>query len=394
MNSITSIVLKKELKDLFRDKKTFIMGVLIPLLLIPVMFYVMDKSMSSFMEDAEKSITIGIQDESNGPFGEFVKSQKNIDVKESNDFEEDVKNGDIDVAIKIPKNFEENLQNEKQSELTIIYDNSSQSSSTAFSFINSYVDAYSKEIVKVRLQQKNIDESILTPIIVKEKTSLASGKGEGLVMLSSMLPMFLIIYSVTGPLAAATDLGAGEKERGTLEPLLSTQAGRLSLLWGKFLAITVMGIITSAAFIVGVFIAMNKSKTMFGGDISGINLSLGSLIIIGVICILITMVFGAIELAISIYSRSFKEAQTYLSPITIIAFIPAYATFMLDPKNIEMIYFNIPVVNAIALIKEAIAGVFDPIHIALTFGWLVVYIIASILFARYMFNREDVIFRT
>ncbi|HSQ33505.1 MAG TPA: ABC transporter permease [Peptostreptococcaceae bacterium] len=394
MNSITSIVLKKELKDLFRDKKTFIMGILIPLLLIPVMFYVMDKSMSSFMEDAEKSITIGIQDESNGSFGEFIKSQKNIDVKESNDFEEDVKNGDIDVAIKIPKNFEENLQKEKQSELTIIYDNSSQSSSTAFSFINSYIDVYSKEIVKVRLKQRNIDESILTPIVVKEKTSVDSSKGEGILMLSSMLPMFLIIYSVTGPLAAATDLGAGEKERGTLEPLLSTQAGRLSLLWGKFLAITVMGIITSAAFIVGVLISMNKSKNMFGGDISGINLSLGSLAIIGLICILITMVFGAIELAISIYSRSFKEAQTYLSPITIIALIPAYATFMLDPKNIDLIYFNIPVVNAIVLIKEAIAGVFDPIHIGLTFGWLLIYILISILFARYMFNREDVIFRT
>lgn len=394
MNSITSIVLKKELKDLFRDKKTLIMGVLIPLLLIPAMFYVMDKSMSSFMEDAEKSIKIGIQDESNGSFGEFIKTQKNIDIKKSNDFEEDVKNGDIDVAIKIPKNFEENLQKEKQSELTLIYDNSSQSSSTAFNFINSYVDAYSKEIVKVRLQQKNIDESLLTPIVVKEKTSVDSGKGEGIVMLSSMLPMFLIIYSVTGPLAAATDLGAGEKERGTLEPLLSTQAGRLSLLWGKFLAITVMGIIASAAFIVGLLIAMNKSKTVFGGDISGINFSLESLVIIGIICILITMVFGAIELAISIYSRSFKEAQTYLSPITIIAFIPAYATFMLDPKNIDLIYFNIPVVNAIALIKEAIAGIFDPMHILLTFGWLLIYIIISILFARYMFNREDVIFRT
>jgi sodium transport system permease protein len=394
MNNITSIVLKKELKDLFRDKKTFIMGIVIPLLLIPVLFYVMDKSMSSFMEDAEKSIIIGIQDESNGSFGNFIKSQNNIDIKKSNNFEEDVKNGKIDVAINIPKNFEENLQNEKQSELTIIYDNSSQSSSTAFSFINSYIDVYSKEIVKVRLQQRNIDETILTPIVIKEQTSVDTGKGEGILMLSSMLPMFLIIYSVTGPLAAATDLGAGEKERGTLEPLLSTQAGRLSLLWGKFLAITVMGIITSAAFIVGVLIAMNKSKNMFGGDISGINLSLGSLVIIGLICILITMVFGAIELAISIYSRSFKEAQTYLSPITIIAFIPAYATFMLDPKNIDLIYFNIPVVNAIVLIKEAIAGVFDPLHIALTFGWLLFYIIISILFARYMFNREDVIFRT
>jgi sodium transport system permease protein len=67
---------------------------------------------------------------------------------------------------------------------------------------------------------------------------------------------------------------------------------------------------------------------------------------------------------------------------------------MLDPKNIDLIYFNIPVVNAIVLIKEAIAGVFDPIHIGLTFGWLIIYIIISILFARYMFNREDVIFRT
>ena len=86
------------------------MGIVIPLLLIPVLFYVMDKSMSSFMEDAEKSIIIGIQDESNGSFGKFIKSQKNIDIKESNDFEKDVKNGEIDVAINIPKNFEENLQ--------------------------------------------------------------------------------------------------------------------------------------------------------------------------------------------------------------------------------------------------------------------------------------------
>lgn len=394
MNNITSIVLKKELKDLLRDKKTFIMGVLIPLLLIPIMFYVMDKSMSSFMEDAQKSIKIGIQDESNGSFGKFIKSQKNIDIIKSNNFEEDVKNGDIDVAIIIPKNFESNLQKEKQSQITIIYDNSSQSSSTAFSFINSYIESYSKEIVKLRLKQRNIEESLLTPIVVKEKTSVESDKGEGILMLSSMLPLFLIIYSVTGPLAAATDLGAGEKERGTLEPLLSTQAGRLSLLWGKFLAITVMGIITSAAFIVGVLIAMNKSKNMFGGDISGINLSIGSLVIIGLICILITMVFGAIELAISIYARSFKEAQTYLSPITILAFIPAYATFMLDPKNIELMYFNIPVVNAIVLIKEAIAGIFNPMHIGITFGWLLFYIIISILFARYMFSREDVIFRT
>lgn len=196
-------------------------------------------------------------------------------------------------------------------------------------------------------------------------------------------------------MAPATDLGAGEKERGTLEPLLTTKAGRLSLLWGKFFAITVMGCLTIISSIVGLMISMQQMQGMFGGT-SGITISLTAkvILLICIMSILVTMAFGALELAISIYARSFKEAQTYLTPLTVIAFIPVYATYMLDGKNIDSYYFNIPLANVVCLMKEFLSGIFNIQHMMITFGWIFVYIIASVLLARYMFSREQVVFRT
>jgi len=211
-----------------------------------------------------------------------------------------------------------------------------------------------------------------------------------------MLPLMLVIYSVSGPLSSAIDLGVGEKERGTLEPLLTTKAGRLSLLWGKFLAITIVGLMTTIATMVGIFIAMKQNSSAFGSSVamSGIGISPEALIIIGVLIVFLTMAFGALELSISIYARSFKEASTYNSPLMIIAFIPAYATYMLDAKNIPFMYFNIPVANVVCVLKELIAGIYNYNHIAITSVWIVVYVAACMLFARFMFSREEVIFRT
>ncbi|GIW48877.1 MAG: hypothetical protein KatS3mg079_353 [Caloramator sp.] len=207
-----------------------------------------------------------------------------------------------------------------------------------------------------------------------------------------LLPLYLIIYAITGPMAAAVDLGAGEKERGTLEPLLTTQASRMQLLFGKLFAITVMGIIGTTSSLTGLYIAFKYSMD-FMGDV-GLNISIGSLILIGVTAIILNMIFAAVELAVSIYARSFKEAQTYLSPVTIIGMIVAYGTYMMDVKSASTMMFNIPLANISLIIKEFIIGVYNPIHIAITFIWALVYIIAAILFARYMFSREEVVFRT
>lgn len=394
-NNIIGIVFKKELLDIFRDRKTLIIGILIPLILLPVMFGVIGKSMNKNAKDAQDNMKVAIVDQGNSTISTFIKSQKNIHIINSTNIEEDVKKGTIMIGIEVPKDFDAAIQNEKSVNIKLTYDNVSQQSNLAVTMIDSYIQAYSKKIVGARLQSKGISPEILSPININKITSVKESDSTGQVMLSLMLPLFLIIYSVTGPMAPATDLGAGEKERGTLEPLLTTQAGRLSLLWGKFLAITVMGCLTTIASIVGLLIAMQQKDGMFAGSTgSTISLAPKVIILIGIMSILVTMAFGALELAISIYARSFKEAQTYLTPLTLIAFIPAYATYMLDGKNIDSYYFHIPLANAVCLMKEFLSGIFNMEHMMITFGWILVYILAAVLLARYMFSREEVIFRT
>jgi sodium transport system permease protein len=393
-----SIVLKKELRDLFRDRKTVLVSILLPLLLFPLMFFGIGKATSTNTKKVEENFNIAIKGGDNSQFVSFIKGEQKIKLKTSENLEEDVKEGNLLLALEVPDNIDTLIKEEKKAGVNIIYDNTSQQSMMAQSIIENYIQEYSKQIVATRLQQRNMDTSILTPVMIEYKTTAKEDEGLGKMMLAMMLPMFLVIFSVTGPMGAAVDLGAGEKERGTLEPLLTTKVGRMAMLWGKFGAISVIGLLATLSSLIGIGIAFYQS----GRSAMDMSLSAGSLSSIGVagmalifvITILLTLVFGSLELAISMYARSFKEAQTYLAPLNIIAIIPTYATYMLDARNIDTFYFHIPIANAVCLIKELISGVFNTGHILITFGWIIVYIVGSILFARYMFSREDVIFRT
>lgn len=393
-----SLVFKKELKDLFRDRKTLLVSILIPLIIMPLIFFVIGKSASSNEKKVEENFKIAITGGVNSDFVGFVKKIDKIQIIDSKNPEEDVKEGKLLLALEVPDNIDSLIKDEKDAPIKIIFDNSSQQSSMAQSRVENYIQEFSKQIVATRLEARGIKTSILNPVQISYQTTTKEEDSMGKVIIAMILPLFLVIYSVTGPMGPAIDLGAGEKERGTLEPLLTTQAGRMSLLWGKFAAISVIGLITTLASMIGIVIALKQS----GNSAMGVNINAGMFsdigvkgaVLITVMVILMNLTFGALELAISIYARSFKEAQTYLTPLNIIALAPIYLTYMLDARNIDMYYFNIPIANAVCLIKEFLAGVFNTSHILMTFGWILVYIVVCISFARYMFSREEVIFRT
>lgn len=404
-NNVVGIVFKKEILDIFRDKKTIMVSILIPLLIFPLMFFVLGKGISKTTTDAAKDMKIAIVDAGNSGLTKFIKEQKDIVIVDSKDIQKDIKDGNISVAIEIPKDFDEKINNEQQTNITIMLDEASQTSSIISGKIQGFVQGYSQSVVAKRLAVRNIDATVLTPINIQQKSIAEEESGAITMMLSMILPLLLVIYCITGPIPAATDLGAGEKERGTLEPLLTTQAGRMSLLYGKFLAITLLGIISAFASLLGMYIAFRMNSSVFTGELANEGASAAStaanlaidyktFIFIFIIAVLTTMVFGALELAISIYARSFKEAQTYITPLTVIGIIPIYATYMLDAKNIATGYFHIPLANVVCLLKELIVGVYNYTHIGITLGWIIVYIIGSLLVARAMFSKEEVIFRT
>ncbi|MBM7871041.1 sodium transport system permease protein [Clostridium pascui] len=396
MSSIAFTVFKKELRDIFRDKKTLLVSVLIPLILFPIMFYAMGKTGADNVKKVENNFKVAINGGERTQFRRIIENYPKLKITPSSNIEEDVKNGNILIGIEIPDNVDALLEEEKGTSVKIIFDNTSQQSSMAQGMIEKTIEDYNKQVVSHRLQKRNIDISILNPVNVEYQTSTTDKDSMGKIMLSMLLPLFLVIYSITGPMGAAVDLGAGEKERGTLEPLLTTQAGRMSLLWGKFFAIAVVGLMTTGASMLGLLISLTKFGETLGTEGGAISLNLGAstFALIFLMIILLNMTFGALELSISIYARSFKEAQTYLAPLNIIALVPVYTTYMLDARNIDTFYFHIPVANTVCLLKEFLAGVFNTSHILMTFGWILVYIMAAIFFARYMFSKEEVIFRT
>ncbi|HBM80321.1 MAG TPA: ABC transporter permease, partial [Clostridiaceae bacterium] len=315
------IVFKKELIDMFRDKKTIISSILIPILIFPVMYGFMGFSTKKLIKDTqEKGIEVAIKaEDNNSSIVKFLKERKELKIVDADDAVGALRKGTVKVIIFVGSGFDDAVKDGKPVPLTVQYDDTNQTSTMGEGMVREIIGQFSSEIVSQRLQEKGIDPAIINPVnIIEKKLGPQNNQdnGMGLMIFSMLLPLMLAIYSASSVLPAATDNGAGEKERGTLEPLLTTQANRLSLLMGKYFAITVAGIIGTLASMVGLFIAQKFNPEILG---QGNVFSISTVIIIALATVSLTLIFAALELAVSIYARSFKEAQTYLSPITIVA---------------------------------------------------------------------------
>ncbi len=384
------IVLKKELKDIFRDKKTIFASIVVPMLMLPLMFSFMGYGTKQLEEDSKKVVPIAIVGGAESVFVEYLKNSPLFNVIQTNDTEQDIKDNKIKAAIYVPDNFDQTVSKNELAEITIEYDDTSQQSLNAFSTIRAAIASYSEMIVANRLSALNLNQSILQVVEIQERSATPDKGGFGFLMFSMLLPLMLTMWSSVSGMPAATDLGAGEKERGTLEPLLTTQPKRMSLLMGKYLAVTIAALLGTVASFSGFLLSMKLNPGMLG---TAKGLGGTSIIVIMLTCIGLSLIFSALQLAVSVYARSFKEASTYLSPLAIIILMPSYLTMLIDAKAIPSIYFHIPLLNAVCIIKEVVAGVFNMQHIIIVLLWSLVYIAFSMLFALSMFKKESVVFR-
>ncbi len=383
------IVLKKELKDTFRDKKTIFSSIIIPILIFPIMAFALGFATNDIMNDDKKPIDIALINNGEIKLKSFFEESGQVNILDTEDPDKALEELTIKAIVKIEKGFDAKIENGTMGNVEVIYDQSSQKSDMATSRLNSLIEAYSQTITNERLNALGIDLESLRAVSIKS-TSVSKDGGIGLMIFSMIFPMLITMYSAISGLATATDLGAGEKERQTLEPLLTTKASRLSILSGKFFAVFISGVIGTVASLIGFFIASKMNPNFLG---TGVTLPLTHILVIGLFCAGLNLIFSGLELTISFYARNFKEAQTYLAPLSVILLIPAYMTMYLDGKAVPEVYFHIPIINTIAIIKEALVQIIDPVHILIVLGWTLAYIVGSLLLTVNMFKKESVIFR-
>jgi sodium transport system permease protein len=398
------IVFKKEVKDMIRDKRTLITNLVIPIVLMPLLFYFMGGGMEKMEQDIE-NITISLSAESNTEEirnlleEEVFADYSNISFK---DIVEDpakaIQNDEVRFVIEVEEDFNTKLEEGIPYNISIHYDETDAKSISSFEILNQAIQKYSNKKVEQRLTDMNIDLQILQPVKVVPINAAAENAG-GNFMLMMLIPMLASILIAVGGVPAATDLVAGEKERGTFEPLLTTQSGRISILIGKYMTVTLFSFVSVIAQLLGVLVGGMLSPSFFTmsdptGQIGGFNIPIGALILTVLTLITLGMVFAAVELAISTYARSFKEAQTYLSFLTIIAMVPGYATMMMQPDDLQLYMFVVPLLNAIASLKMILGGLINYTYLGLALGTSVLYVVASLTVATWMFNQEKYLFRS
>ena len=389
-------VLRKELLDVFRDKKTLAFTILLPILMYPIMFNIMSMTMNSSKEEADKEIRIVIEGDKSSELSKLLESQSNIKIQDIEEPKEALKKGDIQLIMEIPEGIDKLIEEQKEAKIELLIDDQSSKSTMSASTINQLIEQYSKEIVNKRLEGLKVDSSIINPLLVEQKSGINDGEVNEIgTAMVGMLPAFIIILLLTPTVGLAAELGAGEKEKSTFEPLLSTGSSRNSLLWGKVATIAIILCGTLIASMTSLCLSFKGFVDEMSEGAGSINLSIDikSIGLIVLFSIILILVISMMQIGVSMYARSTKEANTYLSGLLVPIMLAAFIPMNLDIKSMSMIFYNIPFLNTVCVMKEIIIGIYNMQHILIVLGWNLVYVGLAVIVVKHLFSKEEIVFR-
>lgn len=404
------IVFKKELKDSFRDRKSVLTNIFLPLILIPLMYYFMNIAIKGATKEVDENLKVGIIASEIETTNNFVKQnivgQDNIElVNLSNDKAiEDLKDGDVNCILSFEDDFFTNISNNKSSSIKIMYNSLKNTSSLGMQKLMSKIMALNQVLASTKLQNLNISPEILNIVStdsVDVSKEFSDGK-ETNEMLMMVIPMYLVIIIVTAGIPIAIDIIAGERERNTFEALFSTKADRLSILIGKYLSILVFSVIAVIMSFAGLILGILLNPEMFStSDVNmsittmfeALNMPIGAMVLLLLSAITLAAAFAGIQIAISTMAKTVKEAQTYLSYLTFPAMILGFSTMFMGAGDMSSYMSFIPVFNTIAAIKMVLGGVVDYMFLGTTVVINTIFIIVVTMFIVNLFKREETIIK-
>lgn len=385
-NALT--VFLKELKCMIRDKKTFWMISLLPFVLIPLMLLTINFSTQNLENNMGKNMTVGISSKDN-TFYDFLSVQKALTVLEVTDPQKSLNSGEIVAYITTDNNLDEKFLKKEKFTIDIQYSDSSINSKMAMAVLPQYESTF--RYISENYDFDNINsfkEKISSELDVSDDLGVDISSDNSMIYFNMLVPVLLVIYCWMGSSTVAAELTAGEKEKGTLEPLLSNGVERTSLIIGKIAATTAMGVISGMSSVLGLGVYLLISSS-FGK----VGMNVLDLLALLFVAILASVFFSSVNIMLGIYARSSKEAQTYFMPSLLVYLIPTFFTYTLDVNQINLPQLCIPVYNIICVIKEIMASSLNIVHLGIVTAWFAVYISLAYFVTIRLFKREDVIFR-
>jgi len=407
------IIFLKELKDTLRDKRTIMAMVVVPLLIYPVMITIVTGIIKSqTKESMNKTLKVAVFDA--GEAENLIDLYKDASLIEVNEFESYpqldsiqlsgdtlafkqtintlIRDHKLDAAIIVKPGFDQRIDSLKAGHIALYYQSTTDQGITKQRLMM-LVNMYKEKILKDRYKMAGLNPEFVEVVHIEDH-DVATQKEKMGEVIGGLIPYFFIIFCLLGSMYPAIDLGAGEKERGTIETILTAPATRLQILMGKLGVILLGGIGSASISIIGILIAVQTVDVIPSNILSVIEsiLQIKSIAMILLLLIPLAIFFGASLFSISIYAKSYKEAQSMISPAMIIVFLPAMIGML---PGIHFTYTTalIPILNVTLATKQIIADTIDPVLFAETMLSLLVLAGLALWLAINWYGKESNVLR-
>ena len=395
--SIIVSIFKKELIDVLRDRRTLMFMVVIPILITPLLVIGSIKFQEyQNKKSEEKILKIAYINESEDSLTkQLLSDQKGVKIIEGvpiDSIESYIKSDSLQGGLYLGKGFLKKIKTNSSGDVKIYY-KSSDLMSKSKKRIQAALDIYKEKIIAERLKQLNVDGQILEPINITN-IDMATAKETLGKAVGGFIPYVLVMFIFLGAMYPAIDLGAGEKERGSLETLLSSPATKFEITMGKLLVVSLTGIVSGLVSVLGI------SSSLFFIDKIPVQIQetilelINPFMIFSIIILMIPIAifFASMLLSISFYARSFKEAQSLMGPLNMVIIVPLFLS--LGP-GMEMDHATalMPLINVGLLTKEILAGSVELIYFIETLFSLLFCAAIGIWFSVFWFKKENTIFR-
>lgn len=390
------VIAKKELLDTFRDRRSLIRMVLVPLLVFPILMGVITKIQASAeKKDREKVLRIGYHEHTTPnsliSFLENNADMKLIPMKESTaDMQAFLQNDSLDLVLEFSSDFLERIESKETGSISIFF---RYNATGLRDRLLSSVDEWKKQEVSRRLLELDVNQAVVAPVEVNEHNISSMQETIGK-LAGGFIPYIFILFCFTGCMYPAIDLFTGEKERGTLETILTTPVSRLEILFGKVIVIVLLGIGSALLSVAGLFVALQTIREIPQEFLklifSFLDIKFVSMLFL--MLVPISVFFAGVMVPLTIQAKSFKEAQSTLTPLTFVVILPALIG-MMPIFELNTLTSLIPIVNVALATKEIIAGTIQPFHYILVVSSLMIIAFASIAFCVKQFEKEGNILR-
>jgi sodium transport system permease protein len=394
MNEIL-IIARKELLSVVRERRVLFTTIILPIVIMPVLMFgpilLFGNAARQTQETVQKVGVVGVP----AVVLEVLRKAR-VEPLEIVNPRQAVQNREVEAAL-VFENGTYTLYGRLSGGAT--------QSALVVEKVQSALRTYKDRVVAEQLRARGISPEVLEPFKVETKdASREQERAAGL--FAFLIPYFLIVFIQSGGMPVAVDATAGEKEKGTLEALLAAPVPLVQILLGKGLAVFVMSLLSTFAAIAGLLLGGGVFRNLFAAQIQAVQnggnaVQLGGALAldplgylsIALTAVLFALLVIAIMISLGLYARTFKEAQSYMSPLMLVMIIPILFLQFSDFIKLQDWYFALPFVGVMLALDSIVKGAATVAQLSTTWASTLLYAGLALYLAYRNFQREDVVFR-